>query len=161
MSFTIIYFHANKSKNTDFIVTIKCMVNSLFFVEGKSVEYEAFIQFHNEFTKVLHDKSYIPHLVSARIISLNDVHHTSNLPDNERAVCILKIISDPLESGESQNFYRMLEVIQDHGNYDAQKLVEDVKTLIASKDYNIRSTEAAAAAPTEGIVIFNRNSLKN
>ena len=132
----------------------------MFFVEGKSVEYEAFIQFHNEFTKVLHDKSYIPHLVSARIISLNDVHHMSNLPDNERAVCILKIISDPLESGENQNFYRMLEVIQDHGNCDAQKLVEDVKTLIASKDYNIRSTEAAAA-PTEGIVIFNRNSLKN
>ena len=68
-------------------------------------------------------------------------------------MCILKIISDPLESGENQNFYRMLEVIQDHGNCDAQKLVEDVKTLIASKDYNIRSTEAAAA-PTEGIVKY-------
>ena len=142
-----------KSRSTESIFTVKCFANSLcFYVEGKSVEYEAFTQFHNEFTKVLHDKSYIPHFVSARIISLNDVHHTSNLPDNERALYILKNISDPLESSEKQNFYTMLEVMKDHGNCDAQKLVEDIKTLIASKDYKTESTGATAAS-TEGIVV--------
>lgn len=84
----------------------------------------------------------------------------SNLPDNERAVCILKNISDPLECGENQNFYTMLEVMQDYGNCDAQKLVEDIKTLIASEDYKIESIGAAAVS-TEGIVVFNRNCLKN
>lgn len=130
-----------------------------FNVERKSVEYEAFIQFHNELNKVLRDKSYVPHFVPTTIISLNDVHRMSTVSDNERAVCILKNISHPLECGDNQKFYRMLEVIHDHGNSHAQELVEDIKALIGSKGHDIKSTETAAT-PTEGIVISNRNCFK-
>ena len=80
----------------------------------------------------------------------------STVSDNERAVCILKTISHPLECGDNENFYKMLEVIHDHGNPHAQELVEDIKALIGSKDHDIKSTETAAS-PTEGIVISNRN----
>ena len=103
---------------------------------------------------MLHDKSFTPHFVSAKIISLNDVHHISNLPDNQRATRLLKSISGPLENSDIQNFYTMLEVMKDHGNPDAQKLVEDIKALIGRNDPSIRSTETAAV-PTKGIVIFN------
>lgn len=120
-----------------------------FYVEKKSVEYEAFIQFHNDLNKVLRDKSYIPHFVSAKVISLSDVHHTSNLPDNERALKILKKTSGLLECGENQNFYRILKVLQDHDNPYAQKLVEDIKVFIERKDPSTRNT-GTAATPTKG-----------
>ena len=124
----------------------------MFYVERKSIEYEAFFKFHNELNKVFHDKSYIPHFVSAKIVLLNDVHRLSDLPDNKRAVCVLKNISGPLEHSENQNFYRMLEVMQDYGNPCAQKLVEDIKALIGSRGPGIKST-GTAAAPIEGIAI--------
>ena len=131
-------------------------INLIFLINvgRKLIEYEAFILFHNKINKVLCDKRFTPHFVSAKIISLNDVRHISNLPDNQRATCLLKSISGPIENGDTQNFYKLLEIMRDHGNPDAQKLVEDIKAFIGRNDPSIRSTETAAA-PTKGKVISN------
>ena len=55
-----------------------------------------------------------------------------NMLDNDRALHILKKISRTLECGENQNFSKMLEVIQDHGNPPAQKLLEIIKEFVRS-----------------------------
>ena len=114
------------------------------FADTISIEHEAFVQFYDKLTKVFHNKSYISEFASNKIIQLSDVHHISNLPDNDRAMCILKKILDPLESNETQNFYKMLKVMQGHNNPHVEKLVEDIKAFI-SMDSCIKSTETASA----------------
>lgn len=71
----------------------------------------------------------------------------SNLPDDERAVHLLKNISAPLECGEKQNFYKMLEIMQTHGSSFAQQLAENIIAFI-------RGTNRDDAVPNEGKV-FN------
>ena len=100
------------------------------YTEKVLIEYESFVKFYSELTTVFCDKNYIPHFVPAKIISPNDVHSMSNLPDNDRAVCLLKSISNPLECGEYQNFYKMLEIMRDHGNLHVQQLAENIKAFI-------------------------------
>ena len=103
-------------------------------IETESIEYEVFVKFYSELTIVFCDKNYIPHFVPTKIISPSDVHHMSNMPDNDRSVCLLKNISDPLECGESQNFYQMLEVMEAHGNLQVQQLVENIKAFLKGVD---------------------------
>ena len=80
-----------------------------FNVEKQSlIEYEAFIQFYSELITVFHDKSYLVLFVPTKIISPSDVDHMYDLPDNKRAMCLLKNISASLECGEKQSFDKML-----------------------------------------------------
>ena len=82
---------------------------------------------------MFHDKSYLPYFVPAGILLLNDVHHFSSLPDNDRAMCLLKNISAPLECGETQSFYKMLEIMYVHGNLHAQQLAESINKFVEVK----------------------------
>ena len=102
----------------------------IFYVEKKLIEYQALIKFYSKLTTVFHDKAYLSHFVSAGVISINDVHDMSSLPDNDRAMSLLKNISAPLEFGKKQNFHRMLEIMQEHGNLHAQQLAENMKAFV-------------------------------
>ena len=120
-----------------------------FYTEKGSVEYKAFIQFYDQLTTVFHNKDYLAHFVPASIISPNDVNHLFNLMDNDRAVCFLKNISAPLECGEKQSFYIMLEIMQVHGNLHAQQLAENIKEFVRREDLTVVSRNTTVA-PVEG-----------
>ena len=103
-------------------------------VEKGSLEYTAFIQFYDKLTTVFYDKRYLAHFVCAEIILPNDVHYMSNLSDSDRAMNLLSYISTPLEYDEKQNFYKMLEMMQSHGNNHAQQLAEIITAFVRGVD---------------------------
>ena len=114
------------------------------------MECNTFIQFYSKLTTVFHDKNYLAHFVTAGIISPNDVHDMSKLPDNDRAMSLLKNISGPLEYGEKQGFYKMLEIMQAHGNLFAQQLAGNINMLVRGVDPAVISTGKQVVIPTEG-----------
>lgn len=75
----------------------------------------------------------------------------SNLSGSDRALRLLKNILAPLESGEKQSFYKMLEIMQAHGNLHAQQLAESIKAFVRGLDPVVNSE--AIATPTEGTYI--------
>ena len=117
------------------------------------MEFNAFIQFYSKLTTVFHDKNYLIHFVPAGIISPNDVHHMSKMSDNDRAASLLKNISAPLECGEKQTFYKMLEIMQAHGNLFAQQLVRNIKMVVRGVDPAVISTDKQVAIPNEGTYV--------
>ena len=118
------------------------------------MEYNAVIKFYSRLTTVFHDKSYLFHFVSAGIIPPDNASQINNLPDNERAICILKSISAPLECGEKQNFKKMLKIMQDHGNLYAQQLAKDVNTCVMGQDPVVKSKTIETTTVIEGNQIF-------
>ena len=118
----------------------------------ESVEYRAFIHFFNKLTTVFHDKGYLVHFVPAGIISPNDVDEMSSLSNSDRAVRLLKNISDPLECGEKQSFYKMLDILQTHGNRHAKQLAENIKAFVRGVDPVVTSENTGnVVASIEGM----------
>ena len=116
-----------------------CKFSLLFYVGETSVEYNTFIQFYDKLTTVFHDKNYLFHFVLAGIVAQDDVVHMCSLSDIDRAMCLLSNVSAPLECGEKQNFYKMLEIMQTNGNVHTQQLVEDIKASVREKDPLVKS----------------------
>ena len=123
------------------------------------IEYEAFIQFYNELITVFQDKNYLIHFVPTKIISPSDAHYMYNLSDIDRAMCLLKNISAPLECGEKQSFHKMLEIMQIHGKSYAQSLAENMKKFVSGKDptagNDVTESIATPSEDNEGKVTFN------
>ena len=117
-----------------------------FYVEMESVEHRAFTQFYSKLITVFHDKSYLVHFVPAGIILPNDVDEMSILSNSDRAVRLLKNISAPLECGEKQGFYKMLDILQAHGNLHAKQLAESIKAFVRGVDPVVRSDNTRAIA---------------
>ena len=91
--------------------------------------------FYSRLTTVFRNKDYLPHLVTAGVVSPDSIHHLSSLSDRDRAMHLLKYISDSLEGDEKGCFYRMLEIMQEQGNLHAQNLAEEInKTIISGVD---------------------------
>ena len=99
-------------------------------VGRESVEYSAFIKFYSHLTSVFREKNYLTHFVTASIILPEDHHRISTLLDNDRAMDLLRHISAPLECGEKQCFYKMLEIMQTYGNLHGRQLAEKIKAFI-------------------------------
>ena len=128
-------------------------VPMFFYVDKESVEYKAFNRFYNELITVLYDKSYLTHFIASGTISVHDVHHISDLPENDRAMHLLKYISAPLEYSEKQSFYKMLEIMKTHGNLYAMELAENIETFISEVD-------SATLHYTEGMYVNKMRILK-
>ena len=114
------------------------------------MEYNAIIEFYSRLTAVFHDKSYLFHFVFAGIIRPDDANQMDSLSDIDRAICLLSNISAPLECGEKQNFYKMLEILQAHDNIHAQQLAEDINTCVRGQDPIVKSKSTGTATVTEG-----------
>ena len=135
-----------------YICVVPGILYSIFcYVDKDSVEYKAFANFYSKLTIVFSDKKYLAHFVSAGLISPNDVPHMSDLPDSDRTVHLLKNISAPLGCDEKQGFYKMLEIMEIHGNDHAQQLAQNIKAFVRGVDPVVTS-ESAKTAPIEGIV---------
>ena len=109
------------------------------------MEYKAFVNFYSKLRTVFHDRNYTVHFVSAGIISPKDVDDMYMLSDNDRAKSLLKNISASLQCGEKQGFYKMLEILQVHGNFSAQQLADDIKVFVRGEDPAV-----AEVVPNEG-----------
>ena len=97
-----------------------------------------------------HDKNYLFDFVSAGIIPSDNANQMYSLPDVDRAMCLLNSISAPLECGEKQNFYKMLEMLQAHDNIHAQQLAKDINTCVRGQDPIVKSKSTGTATVTEG-----------
>ena len=107
---------------------------------------------------MFHDKSYLFYFALAGIVSQDDVPHMCSLPDIERPMCLLKNISVPLENDEKQNFYKMLEILQAHGNLQAQQLAEDIQASVRREDPVVRSkTTRTITSSIKGITSYVKN----
>ena len=91
-----------------------------------------FIKFYSRLTTVFRNKDYLPHLVTARVVSPDNIHHLSSLSNRDRALRLLEYILYSIEGGEIGCFYRMLEVMQEHGNLHAQNVAEEINKAIVS-----------------------------
>ena len=118
------------------------------------MESKAFVDFYSKLTTVFHDKNYLAHFVTAGIISPNDVDEFSKLSDNDRAMSLLKYISAPLECGNKQSFYNMLEIMQTHGKHHAQQLAENIKTVVRGVDTGTSQRAETVVTPSEGMYIM-------
>ena len=116
------------------------------------MEYKAFINFYSKLTTVFHDKSYLAHFVSAGMISPNNVDDMSKLPNNDRAMVLLKNISASLEFGEKQSFYKMLEIMQARGNLLAQQLADHIKVFVRGGNPAV-AMDTTVTTLTEGTYI--------
>ena len=122
---------------TEYIVFVLPELYLFFYTEEKPTEYGLLIEFYSKLTTVFRDKDYLPHLVSAKIISLDNNHHLSGLSSRDRAMRILECVSDSLDGGNKQCFYNMLEIMKDHGNSHAQSVAEDInKAIVSGTDYS-------------------------
>ena len=117
------------------------------------MEYNAFIQFYAKLTTVFCDRNYLSHFVPAGIISPNDVHDMSNLSDNDRAMRLLKNILAPLECGENQSFYKMLEIMQTYGNLHAKQLAGNITLSVRGINPVVQNQ---ITMTIEGTFIHNR-----
>ena len=99
-----------------------------------------FIKFYNRLTTVFRNKDYLPHLVTAEIVAPDSVHYLSSLSNRDRAMRLLEYISDSLEGGGKECFYRMLEIMQEHGNLHAQNVAEEINKTIASGVNSVTKT---------------------
>ena len=118
------------------------------------MEHSALIDFYGKLATVFHDKKYLFHFVSAGIIPSDNADQMYNLPDIDRAVCLLNSVLTPIECGEKQNFYKMLEIIEDHGNIHTKQLAEGIKASVRREDPVIKSkTTGTATTVSKGTCI--------
>ena len=99
-----------------------------------------FIKFYSKLATVFRNKVYLPHLVSARIVVPDNVHHLSDLSNRGRAMRLLEYISDSLDVGEKGCFYGMLEIMQEHGNLLAQNVAEEINKAMVSGVASVAKT---------------------
>jgi len=119
----------------------------LYFVGERSMEYRAFVRYYSELTTVLSDKRYLHHFVTAEIISPDKVYYLSNMSDNDRAIRVLKSISDPLIHGQNECFNSMLEIMKEHGNLPAKEVAKNLKTASVSGIEPIGNSKRSFANP--------------
>lgn len=100
--------------------------------EEELLEKTVLIKFFSKLTTVFHDKDYLPHLVTARIVSTDNVHHLSSMSHRDRGMRVLEYVSDSLDGGHKECFYKMLEIMRNHGNSFAQNLAEEITKTIDS-----------------------------
>ena len=96
-------------------------------------EHELFIAHYPELCKTLTDvENLLPHFVQAHIISAN-IHQEINakVTLNQKVEALMRYISDPLESGNTEKFYTMLKIIEEHGNQATQGLAKQIRSKIS------------------------------
>ena len=84
-----------------------------------------FIQYYSKLTSIL-QVDLTPHFVTAKIITLSDEDEitikASTTSHRAAMKMLLKPISSSLKTGYTTTFYKMLEIMQQHGNDAAQHL---------------------------------------
>jgi len=99
-------------------------------------EYDVFIQYYSRLTSIL-QVDLTPHFVTAKIITLSDedeITKTSTASHRAAMKMLLKPVSSSLETGYTTSFYKMLEIIQQHGIDAAQHLAGEILAEVKSPE---------------------------
>jgi len=94
------------------------------------MEREAFITYYSDLTQVFRTNTFAAHFVSARIITMTDHDEICSLSPTSGGIRLLRNVSAPLETGDTRNFYKMLDIMQNHGNNHARTLVGSMQSFI-------------------------------
>lgn len=101
-------------------------------VIGPGDELRVFRKYYNDMMKIIPITSLSGHFVSANIITpCEDEEVISPTTPTERARTFLLKMSGPLEAGQTESFYRLLEILESFGNEDCSKLASKMKKEIS------------------------------
>ena len=87
-----------------------------------------FINYYSKLTSVL-QVDLCPHFVTNNIITISDQDEIIKIAATSRkaaVIMLLNTISLPLGTGYTTSFYKMLEIMQQHGNDAAQHLSGEI-----------------------------------
>ena len=102
------------------------------------VECRVLTNHYYQLTNMLFQTNLIPHLVKEEIILPLDEEELSSISTStKKAQFVLQKISAALQSGFSQSYYKLLNIMKSHGNCDLKQLAammesEDAKSSTTS-----------------------------
>ena len=108
----------------------------MFPVGTQAIEYKVFIQYYSKLTSIL-QVDLTPHFVTAEIITLSDedeITKASTTSHRAAMKMLLKPVSSSLETGYTTSFYKMLEIMQQHGNDATQHLSGEIFDKVRSPE---------------------------
>ena len=100
---------------------------------GSNGEYEVFTTFYARLAAVLSVTSYSHHLVSERILTIDEEEQLDAFDNsNKKAAFVLRKIAAHLKGGNADSFNSLLSVIEKHGDVASICLVSEIKSGIIS-----------------------------
>jgi len=102
-------------------------------------EYDIFRQHYAKLCGTLTDiNTLLPHFVAHNIISLDDID--GNDVKSQKVRKLLLHISGPLREGHTHGFYTMLEIMEQYGTQDTQKLATIMRGFLPKRTNVDRSS---------------------
>ena len=104
-----------------------------YFADAIPMEYDVFITYYSDLTQVFRVDNilnFAGRFLSARIITRSEYDEIYSLSPTDGSIRLLRSIAGPLEIGNTEHFYKMLEIMQNHGNIHAKTLSEKIQLLI-------------------------------
>ena len=92
-------------------------------------EYEEFIKRYSELCNTKTDvDTLLPHFVQENIINPNNQQEINMIVALDRKVQkLMTYILGPLEAGNTEVFYTMLRIMEEHGNQTTQNLAGEIR----------------------------------
>ena len=92
------------------------------------MEMKVLEDYYSQLTSILPIDRIAPELVSARIITIQDLEEIDALKTSkDKASFVLQRIAKSLNGGVKTSFYKLLEIMEDYGG-DIAALAKDIKT---------------------------------
>jgi len=111
-----------------------------------------FITYYSKLTSIL-QVDLCPHFVTSNIITISDqdeIIKTATTSRKAAVIMLLNTISLPLGTGYTTSFYKMLEIIQQHGFDAAQHLAGEKLNHLKWRNQMVR-TQVATIKKSEDI----------
>ena len=107
-----------------------------YYLTGYCREKWVFTRFYSKLVSILPVDNIKDELVSARIITVDDIEEIDHMPRaTSKASFILKIVDDSLKNGTTDNFYNLLNIIERSHNDDVKAIVRDIRSALVTGKY--------------------------
>ena len=95
-------------------------------------ELEVFRQHYSGLTTTLFNTNLTPHLIEEGVIALTDQEELNAIATSSgKSSFVLPKVTSALKAGETESFYKILEIMKYHGNHAAQQLSDTIASEIA------------------------------
>lgn len=104
-----------------------CISSTVSFA-GLIKENEVFIRFYSKLIDVLSINSISHYLVSAKIISTEDIEEIDSLKTSKsKNMYVLRIVDKSLKAGITLSFCKLLDIMENYGGDDVTELARTIK----------------------------------
>ena len=94
-------------------------------------ELKIFQQHYSGLTTMLFNTNLTPHLIQGGVIALADQEELDAKPTSlGKASFVLPKVTSALKIGNTESFYKILEIMKCHGNHAAQQLSDTIASEI-------------------------------